>query len=468
MRNGTGDGDTIVARATPRGASALSVTRLSGPESFTIAASVFEGTDLRDQASHTAHVGYIRGNRGPIDQVVVTLFKGPNSSTGEDVIEITCHGGDVATDAVITLLVERGARHAEPGEYTLRSFMNGKVDLAQAEGIAELIHARSARAGRISMAHIRGKYSEELSAIRSDLMELLSMVELELDFGEEDVAFADKGRLASLLDSADERLGLLRNSFRLGRAIADGVRVVIVGKPNAGKSTLLNAIVGYDRVIVSATPGTTRDEVESEVEYGGVRYQFVDTAGLRETEDHIEAEGVRRSLQAIQGADLMIELVDLTEIVSREKNLSDRGRPGESESDPDVGDAPRLRIGNKTDLLNDIGASGAGYDLVLSAHDIADDPEGLASLMNAIAERTVGSDALNEEHHVVTSQRQRAHVLAALEAVTRARHTLESGGSGDMLSSDVREIVDEIGAITGEITNEDILDQIFSRFCIGK
>jgi len=468
MRTGTGDGDTIVARATPRGASALSVTRLSGPESLTIASSLFEGPDLTSCKSHTVHVGYIGDEHGIVDQVVVAIFRGPNSSTGEDVVEITCHGGDVATDAVIALLVQQGARHAEPGEYTLRAFMNGKVDLAQAEGIAELIHARSARAGRISMAHIRGKYSEELSAVRADLIELLSMVELELDFGEEDVAFADKGRLVALLASADKRLDQLRSSFRFGRALVDGIRVVIVGKPNAGKSTLLNALVGYDRVIVSATPGTTRDEVESEVEFSGIRYQFVDTAGLRETQDEIEAEGVRRSLQALRGADLIIELVDLSGDVSREKIESAPDKRDEIGNGHQVGDAHRLRIGNKLDLVKEDHDILGNYDHVLSAQNLADDQEGLDALMKTISELTVGSDTLMEEQHVVTSQRQQAHVRAALEAVARARHTLESGGSGDMLSSDVREIVDQIGAITGEITNEDILDQIFSRFCIGK
>jgi len=458
---GYGDVDTIAARATPRGASALSVTRLSGPKAVQIAASVFEGRDLSEQDSHTAHVGFIRDADSTIDQVVVTIFRAPNSSTGQDVVEITCHGGDVTSDALLSLLVQCGARHAEPGEFTLRSFMNGKVDLAQAEAIAELIHARSSRATRISMAHIRGRYSEELSSIRSDLVELLAMIELELDFSEEDVAFADKDRLNQLLSRADERLKILASSFRLGRAVTDGIRVVIYGRPNAGKSTLLNAIVGYDRVIVSDIPGTTRDEVESEIEFEGVRYQFVDTAGLRATDDVIEAEGVRRSLNALEGADLVIEVVDLTTIVSREKS----GPQSQVQLDSDL---PHLRIGNKVDLVERANVVEEDYDGLMVAETLGNKPEQVELFMKNVARLTVGSDVLAEEHQVVTSARQQAHVRNAANAVSRARQTLDSGGSGDMLSSDVRLIVNEIGSITGEVTNEDILDQIFSRFCIGK
>ena len=258
--------DTIVARATPRGASALSIVRLSGPNARAIATSVFEGQDLQTVPSHTAHVGFLAGADGvDVDQVVSSVFVAPGTATGEDIVEFTCHGGDVASDAALQLLVRAGARYAEPGEFTLRAFLNGKVDLAQAEAIGELIHARSQRASRVSMAHLRGVYSDELSAVRSGLMELIALVELELDFAEEDVEFADRARLEGLLDGAIERLSSLLASYRLGAALSKGVRVVIAGKPNAGKSTLMNALVGYDRVMVSDIPGTTRDEVDAQI-----------------------------------------------------------------------------------------------------------------------------------------------------------------------------------------------------------
>ncbi len=456
-----GTGDTIVARATPRGASAMSIIRLSGAKAIEIAAGVFEGHDLLKQSTHTAHVGFVQGDQGAIDQIVATLFLAPNSATGEDIVEFSCHGGDVATDTIIELLTSKGARHAEPGEYTLRSFLNGKIDLAQAEGIAELIHARSERAGRISLAHLRGRYSDELSEIRSKLIELVSLIELELDFSEEDVAFADRSRLVALLDEAEARIHVLLNSYQYGKALSEGIRVVIAGRPNAGKSTLLNAIVGYDRVIVNEKPGTTRDEVESEVEFEGVRFQFVDTAGLRETEDEVEAEGVRRSYQSLAGADLVVEVIDLTDRDGGDTRLATLIKL-------DHPDLPVLRVGNKVDLMNGQDENADDLDMMIAAVQIGQDETALNDLMKQIAVRTVGSDTVGEEHQVVTSSRQQSHLRAASDSTARAKAQLSSGASGDMLSSDIRQIIEEIGAITGEITNEDILDQIFSKFCIGK
>jgi tRNA modification GTPase len=414
--------DTIVARATPRGASALSIVRLSGPEAISLVDAVFPARELTGLASHTAHVGYIGREDAWIDQVVCTLFKAPSSATGEDIVEISCHGGDVASDAVVRLMVEEGARMAGPGEFTLRAFMNGKVDLAQAEAIGELIHAQSQRAGR-----------------------------------EEDVAFADRERLESLLEAATSRLDAMTGSFRFGQALHEGVRVVIVGKPNAGKSTLMNALLGYDRVIVSEIPGTTRDEVESHLEYEGVRFTFVDTAGRRETDDEIEAEGVRRSQEAERGADLILHLVDLT--------------AEEIQAEVRAEELPRLVVGNKRDLVVDASASthlGMKADFAISAEAMRIGTESVDALMTRIFDATVGSIGQAEEHQVVTSQRQQEHIRAASSAIQRVRVVMESGGSGDMISSDVREVIEQIGAITGEVTNEDILDRIFSQFCIGK
>ena len=489
---------TIVARATPRGTSALSIVRLSGPLAVSIVDAVFPSKELAEQASHTAHVGYIGRPGAWIDHVVCTLFRAPNSATGEDIVEISCHGGDVASDAIIRLMVDGGARMAGPGEFTLRSFMNGKIDLAQAEAIGELIHAQSQRAGRISLAHLKGRYSEELTRIREDLLQLVSLLELEMDFSEEDVAFADRSRLEDLLRVASDRLTVLTGSFRFGKALHEGVRVVIVGRPNAGKSTLMNALLGHDRVIVSDVPGTTRDEVESALEYQGVRFTFVDTAGRRETDDTIEAEGVRRSQAAERGADLVLHVVDLTDMGADVEVLAKVDDASEGAS------VPRLVVGNKADLAGTDSAgtpdstngglaatvadkavdtragaapgsaSGAtpgsarSIDVWISAEMMRVGGAPVEPLMDRIFAATVGSDAVCEEHQVVTSQRQQEHIRAAQQAIERVSVVLTSGGSGDMISADVRQVIEEIGAITGEVTNEDILDRIFSQFCIGK
>ena len=489
---------TIVARATPRGTSALSIVRLSGPLAVSIVDAVFPSKELAEQASHTAHVGYIGRPGAWIDHVVCTLFRAPNSATGEDIVEISCHGGDVASDAIIRLMVDGGARMAGPGEFTLRSFMNGKIDLAQAEAIGELIHAQSQRAGRISLAHLKGRYSEELTRIREDLLQLVSLLELEMDFSEEDVAFADRSRLEDLLRVASDRLTVLTGSFRFGKALHEGVRVVIVGRPNAGKSTLMNALLGHDRVIVSDVPGTTRDEVESALEYQGVRFTFVDTAGRRETDDTIEAEGVRRSQAAERSADLVLHVVDLTDMGADVEALA------KVDALSKVQAVPRLVVGNKADLAGTdsagtpdrtnggLGAtvadkavdtragaapgsaSGAtpgsarSIDVRISAEMMRVGDAPVEPLMDRIFAATVGSDAVCEEHQVVTSQRQQEHIRAAQQAIERVSVVLTSGGSGDMISADVRQVIEEIGAITGEVTNEDILDRIFSQFCIGK
>ncbi len=457
--------DTIAAIATARGRAALAIVRLSGPDAIRIAAGCFRGADLADAASHTVHVGYLVDAQGEaVDQVVTTLFRSPRSATGEDVVEISCHGGDLAPHHILTSLLDHGARLARPGEFTQRAFLNGKLDLAQAEAVADLIHASSTMAQRVSVRQLQGRYSELLKHLRADLLETCAYIELELDFSEEDVAFADKSRLVNLLAGADALLARLLGSYRLGELVRDGVRVVIGGRPNAGKSTLLNALLGRDRAIVSPIPGTTRDEIEAELEIEGLAFRFVDTAGLRETEDAIEAEGVRRSHNAIESADALVYVFDLRlGLDSAEREWIE----GLIERLPEL---PVVLVGNKADLVPE-GLPAGTYPLpviTLSASQAFAEPATLRPLITRLLDDLGADPAAAETSAVVTNQRHRQHLQHALEAVRAAARTLDAGGGGDTLALDLRAALHELGQITGEITNEDVLDQIFSRFCIGK
>ena len=457
--------DTIAAIATARGRAALAVVRTSGPEAVGVVDRCFRGGDLTEVESHTAHVGVLEDEEeADIDQVVVTVFRAPNSATGENVVEVSCHGGDLAPKLVLQSLLDHGARMAEPGEFTERAFLNGKMDLAQAEAVADLIHASSTQAHRASLTHLKGRYSELLEDLREELLNLCSLVELEIDFSDEDVEFADRERLEDLLDETEEILQDLLDTYPTGEKLKDGVRVVIGGRPNAGKSTLLNALVGHDRAIVSETPGTTRDEIEAEAEIEEMLFRFVDTAGLRETADEIEAEGVRRATASIEEADVLLYLYDLTigldsEEIDFLQDLADSGS-----------DVQPVLIGNKADAAPDLPV--AELDgltaLKLSALEARENADELEGLLDRLTDTVAEHLSRAEASPVVMNQRHRQHLQDALDAVRQARDALDRGISGDMLTLDLRAALQELGAITGEITNEDVLDQIFSRFCIGK
>ena len=461
--------DTIAAIATARGVAALAIIRVSGSASVQVVDGIFRGPDLTKAASHTAHVGYIMDYDGrPIDQVVVTLFLSPRSVTGEDVVEISCHGGDFASQLILQRLIEQGIRLAAPGEFTQRSFLNGKVDLAQAEAVADLIHASSTMAHRVSVQHIQGRYSDQLQQLRSELVELCAFIELELDFVEEDVEFADHARLVGLLDNIARLLEELRASYRLGATIRDGVGVVIAGRPNAGKSTLLNALVGHNRAIVSDIPGTTRDEIEAEVEIDGIRFRFRDTAGLRESADVIEAEGVRRAERAAGDADVLIYVFDaMIGLDAAERAFLHQLQQERATQEVAL---PLLVIENKSDLAEKAQRTTADtFDpVLLSARNALSDSEALKPVLHRL--RVVVTDHLHQADAslVVMNQRHQQHLRSALHAVEKARAAISGNASGDMLATDLRVALHELGHITGEITNEDVLDQIFSRFCIGK
>lgn len=454
--------DTIAAIATARGRAALAIIRLSGPDALRIADRCFEGaTPLSEAPSHTVHFGRIKGDEGRrLDEVVATVFRAPAGPTGEDVVEISCHGGDVAPQLVLNALISAGARPANPGEFTQRAFLNGKMDLAQAEAVADLIHARTSLAHRVAMHHLSGDYSARLSEARTQLLDLCALVELELDFSEEDVAFADRDRLAGLIGELGSLLDKLLGSYQLGALVRDGVRVVIAGRPNAGKSTLLNALVGSERAIVSPIPGTTRDTIEAEVEIGGLAFRFVDTAGLREASDIIEAEGVRRAESEGESADVLLYVFDAT--VGLDESEAEWLTSFVSANS----DRPLILIANKVDLLEN--PQLPETVLPLSASAARDNPASLDILKNILVEAVGVDQSAMEDAPVVVSARHRNHLANAKDALQRAADGLQSGFTGDLLSLDLRMALNEIGAVTGEMTNEDVLGAIFSRFCIGK
>ena len=460
-----GAGSTIAALATARGTAALAVLRVSGPDAVALVASRFTGAALADAAGKTVHVGWMRDGDGrPVDQVVCVVWRGPHSSTGEDVVEVTCHGGDAVAGAVLRALYGAGARPAAPGEFTQRAFLNGKLDLAQAEAVADLIHAESRLGHRAALGALRGRVSEAVAGVRQSLVQTAALVELELDFGEEDVEFADRDALRDLLDAADRQLAELVGTARLGALARDGVRVVLGGRPNAGKSTLLNALVGEDRAIVAPTPGTTRDAVEAAAEIGGLRFAFVDTAGLRDTADAIEAEGTRRARAAIDRADVLVYVVDAS------VGLDDEERAFLTDL---AGRRPELvvvRVENKADLLEEPrAAAGDAERHVLSAQTALADPATLDGLRRSLldAVRAGGLDAA-EGGLVAVNERHRRHLEAARAAVGRARQSLAAGSGGDTLALDLRAALHELGLVTGAVTTEDVLDAVFSQFCIGK
>ena len=458
--------DTIVALATARGVAALAIVRMSGPDAVQTATSCFPSLDLESIPSHTASVAYFSApGGGTIDQVVVTVFKAPHTVTGEDVVEISCHGGDYAAQSVMRALVAAGARPADPGEFTRRGFLNGKMDLSQAEAVADLIHATSNRAQKQSLLHLKGDYSRQIQALRAEMLDLCAFIELELDFSEEDVAFADPDRISSLLSRSTDLLTRLTSSYGYGALVRDGVRIVIGGRPNAGKSTLLNALVGHDRAIVSEVPGTTRDEIQEDVEFDGLRLIFRDTAGLRETDDRIEAEGVRRAHGSLENADIVLyvydasvglEDVELTFLEAREPSSL-------------------LLVANKVDLIPEpsSGLAVGGPRSLPAAHGLSalaaqSDHSIVLPLLQSIVEIVRGGSQFDEAAVLVTNERHQAHLVRALDAITRARQAFSGGASGDILSMEMRVAMDELGGITGETTSDDVLGHIFSRFCIGK
>ncbi|MCH8546222.1 MAG: tRNA uridine-5-carboxymethylaminomethyl(34) synthesis GTPase MnmE [Cryomorphaceae bacterium] len=449
----------IIAIATPSGMGAIAVLRLSGKGVIDIVDGVFHGKkSLSQQKGYTVHFGEIKDGDQVMDEVLVTLFRAPKSFTGEDVVEISCHGSTYIQQRLLHLFIEKGVRMAEPGEFTMRGFFNGKMDLSQAEAVADLIHAESEASAKVALQQMRGGFSEELAGLREQLINFASLIELELDFSEEDVAFADRDQLHQLLDNIVKVVRSLSESFRLGNVIKNGIPVAIVGAPNAGKSTLLNALLKEERAIVSEIAGTTRDTIEDEIQLGGLTYRFIDTAGIRETQDTIESIGIKKAYEKIDLAHIVLFLFDARlplEDIKRDYN-DIKGRCKHK---------TLIVLANKSDLhevekpafiehpfINMSAATGTGTDEVLRA------------LTNAVE-----TNALSNNEVVVTNARHFQNLEQTLAVINRIKEGLSNGISGDFLAQDVREALRYLGNITGAIEiDRDILGTIFGKFCIGK
>ncbi len=450
--------ETIVALATPHGMGAIGVIRISGSQAIDIVDRHFRSKNLHKQPTHTVHVGLFRDNEKVLDEVVIALFKAPRSYTGEDVVEISCHGSSFILEQVLQSLINSGARLARPGEFTLRAFLKGKLDLTQAEAVADLIASNTEASKNAAMHNIRGGFSLVLQQLREQLIKFSSLIELELDFSQEDVEFADRTQLRELLTGAQKTVAVLLSSFQLGNVIKNGVSVAIVGKPNAGKSTLLNALLQENRAIVSDIAGTTRDTIEEILNIDGVLFRLIDTAGIRESADIIESMGVEKSMEKMRTADLVVYLYDVSTLTAAELESA---LIMIKEQNPRV-----VAVGNKLDEENPekIAEKFAGLDsLFISAKTSYH-----LDLFKRRLYDTVVQGSLNTEGAVVTNTRHYQSLQEVSVALNDILNGMNNQLPGDLLSLDIRRCLHYLGEITGEITNEDRLDYIFSKFCIGK
>jgi len=461
--------DTITAIATPIGEGGISVIRVSGPEAHPLVAKGFRGKiDLGKAESHTAHFGrFVSPDNTHLDDVVAVVYRGPNSYTGEDTVEVSCHGGLYVTRRIVEALIEYGCRHAEPGEFTKRAFLNGKMDLSQAEAVADLIHARTERSREASLQQLAGSLSVRIEHLRQNLIQTSGMLELELDFAEDGYEFADRERVKNQLEGAITHIGELLASYQRGRVYRDGVKIVLAGMPNVGKSSLLNALLRQNRAIVTEIPGTTRDTIEENLVIDGVLFRIVDTAGLRETIDSVEAEGVRRSHDQVKSGDVLLLVLDTSKEPRREElDLAKR-----LVQDLKKKSAPVILVLNKIDLVKN-GKSGKLAEALEMPHAVevsALTGDGLDGLRRMLVNTTVGSGAgLGEASVTVTNARHFDSLQRAKERLGLTLESLKAGQSSEFLAVDLRGALDSLGEITGAVTTDDILNEIFAKFCIGK
>lgn len=462
--------DTIVALATPPGIGAIGVIRLSGKEAISIVNSVFEGKDLSQQPSHTIHFGTIKDQTGSIiDEVLVSLFVEPKSYTRENVVEVSCHGSGYIIQQLIQLFIKKGARLAQPGEFTLRAFLNGRLDLSQAEAVADLVASSSASSHDIAINQMRGGFSNEIKKLRQQLLDFASLIELELDFSEEDVEFANRSELKNLVEKIQSVIKNLLQSFQLGNVIKNGVNTVIAGRPNAGKSTLLNALLNEDRAIVSEIEGTTRDTIEEILNINGIEFRLIDTAGIRRAQDQIERMGVEKTIEKISKSTVVIYVFDVLE--SKPKDLWDDVERFLQGSKALTAKSKRIFVANKMDLNPYTKPSDYYKDDLISAKNLipvsAKNQMNIDYLKEALFMMVVENPNLMDQT-VVTNARHYEALQKAHESLDDVLKGLDSSITSDFIAMDIRQALHHLGSITGEISTEDLLGNIFSRFCIGK
>lgn len=455
------DQATICARSTPPGVGAIALIRVSGQDALSVVDPLFSGS-LRDAEPRKALFGKFREGEELIDEGLLTYFQGPHSFTGEDLLELSVHASPYVQERLMQALLHQGARMAEQGEFTMRAFFNGKMDLSQAEGVADLIAAKSEAAHRMAMHQMRGGFSRDIGELRQRLIDLASLLELELDFSDEDVEFADREQLEGTVDEVRDRLRSLIDSFSMGNAIKEGIPVAIVGVPNVGKSTLLNALMNEDRAIVSDMAGTTRDTVEDEIVLDGVGFRFIDTAGIRDTENEVEALGVERTYQNVRKASVVLYMVDASsdgkeDVEQHLRNMQDEGE----------GDKTVILVVNKIDQADDPERIKERFkDLEQAVFLSASKGDGIDNLKKQLVGLVEGGDVGMDR--MVTNERHYEALSKAKEGMDRVKEGMAQGRTGDLLALDMRDALHHLGRITGEITTDDLLGNIFANFCIGK
>lgn len=480
--------ETICAIATPPGQGAIAIVRVSGPDALRICEDIFspkkKDTKISEAATHTIHFGTIVKDQELLDEALVSIFREPHSYTGENAVEISCHGSSYIQQKIVELLISKGARHAKPGEFTLRAFLNGKFDLSQAEAVADLIAASSRSAHDLALQQMRGGFSKKISELRARLLDFASLIELELDFSQEDVEFADRKELVRLLNEIKEEITRLVSSFSYGNVLKSGIPVAIIGKPNVGKSTLLNAILNEERAIVSEIPGTTRDTIEDTIVIHNYAFRFIDTAGLRHSADQIESKGIERTYEKISQAKIVLYVFDVTQEDGMEAwghGGMEAGERGSGEDIKTVGEGGILSPGNW-----ELGTGNKKFILIANKSDLlAESPKGLKEFLemecifisakrkeniNMILERLVEvvGEMEIQDTAVVSNVRHYEALSGALQSVDAVLGGLSGGLSSDLVTVDLRTALYHLGEITGEITTDEILGNIFGKFCIGK
>lgn len=467
--------DTIVALATPAGAGAIAVIRLSGENAMSIASGIFNsisGKILSQQKTHTVHLGHIKDGERTIDEVLATVFKNPYSYTGEDVVELSCHGSNYIQQEIIQLCLRKGCRMATAGEFTLRAFLHGKMDLSQAEAVADLISSDSEASHQLAIQQMRGGFSSEIKVLRQELLNFASLIELELDFSEEEVEFANRDDFEKLISKITLVLKRLIDSFATGNVLKNGIPVAIVGEPNVGKSTLLNALLNEERAIVSDIAGTTRDTIEDEINISGIAFRFIDTAGIRDTKDVIEGLGIQKTFEKIEQAQVIVFLIEASKFISQEEVLKIeiekiRNRYPQKAILIIANKVDQISLKEKEQIrldLDVISSSGKKYkSLLLSAKS----GEGVETLKTTLLD-FVNTGALRNNDTIVTNSRHYDSLLKALEEIIKVQEGINSNLTSDLMAIDIRQALYYFGEITGEITNDDLLGNIFANFCIGK